>query len=175
MTAKKMLACCFCLACCNTQLPAQPEIIGKASYYADMLHGRTMSNGEPYHRDSMTCAHLKFPFGTILKVRNPINDKVVIVRVTDRGPFSKKYILDLSKAAARELDFIRRGFCVVEITRIHPTQIPLKYTDEEEIPELYLEYQELTLYPIPIWQQEEAALQKKPERVKVKDFENKQE
>ena len=55
---------------------------GNASYYSDKLHGRRMANGQPYHRDSMTCAHLKFPFGTLLKVRNPINNRTVIVRVT---------------------------------------------------------------------------------------------
>ena len=64
----------------NTHVFAEKQdtIIGKASYYSDKLHGRTMSNGRPYHRDSMTCAHLKFPFGTMLKVKNPINDKEVI-------------------------------------------------------------------------------------------------
>lgn len=45
---------------------------GKASYYANRLHGRTMSNGEKYHKDSMTCAHLKYPLGTMLRVRNPL-------------------------------------------------------------------------------------------------------
>ena len=94
----------------NTHVFAEKQdtIIGKASYYSDKLHGRTMSNGRPYHRDSMTCAHLKFPFGTMLKVKNPINDKEVIVTVTDRGPYSKRYIVDLSRAAAKELGLIHR-------------------------------------------------------------------
>ena len=93
-----------------------------------------MSNGEKYHRDSMTCAHMHYPFGTMLRVRNPINGKEVIVKVTDRGPFSKRYIIDLSKAAARELGFIRQGFCQVEITRLRPNRIPFRPEDAEDIP-----------------------------------------
>ena len=103
MALKNIFACCFCLVCGVTTVPAQKQLTGKATYYSDKLHGRKMSNGERYHRDSMTCAHKKYPFGTLLKVRNPLNGKEVVVRVTDRGPFSKRYVIDLSKAAAREL------------------------------------------------------------------------
>ena len=56
--------------------------MGNASYYADKFHGRPTASGEPYNKDSMTCAHLKYPFGTMLKVRNPINGRTVTVRVT---------------------------------------------------------------------------------------------
>ena len=105
-----------------------------------------MSNGERYHRDSMTCAHKKYPFGTLLKVRNPLNGKEVVVRVTDRGPFSKRYVIDPPKAAARELGFIRKGFCQVEITRIpqpHPVQAGRCRRDSR----LHLEYQDIVTYP----------------------------
>lgn len=90
MALKNIFACCFCLVCGVTTVPAQKQLTGKATYYSDKLHGRKMSNGERYHRDSMTCAHKKYPFGTLLKVRNPLNGKEVVVRVTDRGPFSKR-------------------------------------------------------------------------------------
>ena len=63
MALKKFFACCFCLVCGITTVPAQKQLTGKASYYSDKLHGRKMSNGERYHRDSMTCAHKKYPFG----------------------------------------------------------------------------------------------------------------
>ena len=85
MALKNIFACCFCLVCGVTTVPAQKQLTGKATYYSDKLHGRKMSNGERYHRDSMTCAHKKYPFGTLLKVRNPLNGKEVVVRVTDRG------------------------------------------------------------------------------------------
>ena len=167
MTRKKFFACCLCLICGTALLPAQKQQSGKASYYSDKLHGRTMSNGEKYHRVSMTCAHMHYPFGTMLRVRNPINGKEVIVKVTDRGPFSKRYIIDLSKAAARELGFIRQGFCQVEITRLRPNRIPFRPEDAEDIPELHLEYQDITLYPVPVWQQD-SLMEKKPAPMKIK-------
>lgn len=130
----------------------QDTIIGKASYYSDKLHGRTMSNGRPYHRDSMTCAHLKFPFGTMLKVKNPLNEKEVIVTVTDRGPYSKRYIVDLSRAAAKELGLIHRGWAMVEITPYIPQKVPYKLKQElPEIPELNIEYSPIAIYPDPAW------------------------
>ncbi|MEE1235699.1 MAG: septal ring lytic transglycosylase RlpA family protein [Bacteroidaceae bacterium] len=138
----------------NTHVFAEEQdtIIGKASYYSDKLHGRTMSNGMPYHRDSMTCAHLKFPFGTMLKVKNPINDKEVIVTVTDRGPYSKRYIVDLSRAAAKELGLIHRGWAMVEITPYIPQKVPYKLKQElPEIPELNIEYSPIAIYPDPAW------------------------
>ena len=143
----------LCLVCV-TGMHAQFLLKGKASYYHDALHGNKMSNGEPYHRDSMTCAHMKLPFGTMLKVRNLRNDKEVIVEVTDRGPFAKKYILDLSRAAARELGIIGRGFAPVEISIYTPAKVPFRLKDEEaEIPELDLQHRIMAIYPEPLWQQ----------------------
>lgn len=90
-----------------------------------------MSNGEPYHRDSMTCAHLKYPLGTMLKVKNTRNGKEVVVEVTDRGPHVKRYMIDLSYAAAKELDFINSGFCLVEVTPWHKDEIPYRAEKRE--------------------------------------------
>lgn len=87
---------------------------GKASYYAHKFHGRKTSSGVPYHKDSLTCAHRTLPFGTLLEVVNPINKKRVVVKVTDRGPFTRNRVLDLSYAAAKELDIIRSGIAMVE-------------------------------------------------------------
>lgn len=145
------------------QAPSQDMQTGKASYYSDKLHGRRMSNGERYHRDSMTCAHMKFPFGTYLKVRNPLNDRTVIVRVTDRGPFSKFRIIDLSRAAAKELGIIAAGFSQVEITPYHRNQIPYKPEQDSlpEIPELDLQYTPAATYPDPIWKKDTTRLETK--------------
>lgn len=132
---------------------AQEHLTGNASYYSDKLHGRRMSNGEPYHKDSMTCAHMKFPLGTFLKVRNPINDRTVIVRVTDRGPHSKRFVIDLSRAAAAKLGIIARGFSMVEITPYHPGVVPYLLEEDSipEIPELDLDYSPAATYPVPAW------------------------
>ena len=106
---------------------------GKASWYN--AHGRFTANGERFHRDSLTCAHRTFPFGTRLKVKNIKNGREVIVRVTDRGPFGGKYSIDLSIAAARILGIVRLGFAEVEISEYHETIVPLK-AKPVKIPEL---------------------------------------
>lgn len=91
---------------------------GDATYYGNKFQGRLTSSGERYHKDSLTCAHRTLPFGTLLKVHNLKNDKEVIVKVTDRGPFRKGGIVDLSYAAAKEIDMIQAGVVRVEITEI---------------------------------------------------------
>ena len=135
---------------------AQRQFMGNASYYADKFHGRQTASGEIYNKDSMTCAHLKYPFGTMLKVRNPLNNRTVIVRVTDRGPYSKRFVIDLSKAAARELDIIRSGFAMVEITPFLPNEIPYRPREDSpyELPELDLLYTSAATFPEPIWQRD---------------------
>ena len=95
---------------------AETQIV-VASYYANSLHGRRTASGTLYNKYEMTCAHKTLPFGTILKVRNPKNDSVVYVKVTDRGPLIKGRSIDLSYAAARELDMIGRGVIRVEISK----------------------------------------------------------
>jgi len=91
---------------------------GKASFYSNKLKGHHTTDGGKYHPDSLTCAHLTYPLGTILKVRNPKNDAEVIVKVTDRGPHSHRLIIDLSYSAAEVLDIVRAGIASVEITKL---------------------------------------------------------
>ncbi len=125
---------------------------GNASYYADRFHGRLMANGKVYHRDSMTCAHLRYPLGTKLLVRNIVNGREVVVTVTDRGPYSRKFVIDLSRAAARQLDIIHVGFQLVEITPYIAGRVPYKYVPLDERPELDLGYStDVDLGP-PVWQ-----------------------
>ncbi len=117
MKCMKGFVACLLMMVMSLGLNAQ-TFEGHASYYADYFHGRNTASGERFHRDSLTCAHLKLPFGTLLKVVNTRNNKEVIVKVTDRGPYSKRYTLDLSPAAARQLDMMRSGHVKVEITNI---------------------------------------------------------
>lgn len=84
-------------------------LTGDATYYGNRWHGRRTSSGELYNKDSLTCAHRTLPFGTVLRVRNTRNNKEVIVRVTDRGPFRRGAIVDLSMAAAKEIDMVSAG------------------------------------------------------------------
>lgn len=88
---------------------------GFASYYHDKFEDRQTSSGEKFHQKKMTCAHRTLPFGTMLRVTNLANNKEVVVTVTDRGPFKKGRIIDLSRAAAKKLDFIKDGCTKVQI------------------------------------------------------------
>ena len=96
------------------------EIYGIASWYGDPFHGRRTSNGEVYDMHAMTAAHRTLPFQTVVRVHNLDNGKKVEVRLNDRGPFVKGRIIDLSHAAAEEIDMVRPGTARVrlEILRI---------------------------------------------------------
>lgn len=88
---------------------------GKASYYADKFEGRLTANGEKYKHSKLTAAHKTLPFGTVVKVTNIKNNKSVVVRINDRGPFVAGRIIDLSKSAAETLSFINDGLADVKI------------------------------------------------------------
>ena len=91
---------------------------GVASWYGKKFHGNLTSNRETYDMYAMTAAHTSLPLPTYVKVRNLRNDKSVVVRVNDRGPFLHNRIIDLSYAAALKLDMVRDGTSLVEVTAI---------------------------------------------------------
>jgi rare lipoprotein A len=88
---------------------------GMASYYAHEFHGRKTASGERYNMNDLTAAHRTLPFNTRVRVTNLSNDKSVIVRINDRGPFKKRRIIDLSLAAAKKIDLIGPGSAKVRI------------------------------------------------------------
>lgn len=88
---------------------------GKASYYANQFHGKKTASGEKYDMYAMTAAHPFIPFNSIIKVTNIKNGKWVTLRVNDRGPFSRKRIVDVSKAAALMLDMVKDGTVEVKL------------------------------------------------------------
>ncbi|MBC7721826.1 MAG: septal ring lytic transglycosylase RlpA family protein [Pedobacter sp.] len=88
---------------------------GYASYYADNLNGHSTASGEAYNSSKMTAAHKKIPFGTIVTVTNLSTGKQVTVRVNDRGPFVSGRIIDLSKAAAKQIGMVGAGIVKVKI------------------------------------------------------------
>lgn len=94
------------LAMSAVQAAAATPSCGKASWYA--LTSKTAS-GERMNPAKMTAAHKSLKFGTMLRVKNPRNGLAVIVRVNDRGPFTRGRMLDLSKAAADQIGLIRSG------------------------------------------------------------------
>ncbi|MGD1867588.1 MAG: septal ring lytic transglycosylase RlpA family protein [Phormidesmis sp.] len=93
---------------------SQIDMAGEASWYGPYFHGRATANGETYDQYDLTVAHKSLPFGTQLKVRNVVNDKTVVVRVNDRGPYVGDRILDLSRAAADCLGSDQAGVIPVE-------------------------------------------------------------
>ena len=105
---------------------------GKASYYAKKFSGRKTASGERLHHDSLTCAHRTFPFNTMLRVKNPANGREVVVRVTDRGPFIRGRIIDLSWRAAKELGIIAQGVAMVEVENLGKAGKPIIMKNEEE-------------------------------------------
>lgn len=82
---------------------------GRASWYGHPFHGRTTANGETYNMNKLTAAHKTLPLGTYVEVTNLRNQKTVIVKINDRGPYIWGRSLDLSFAAAQELDCVETG------------------------------------------------------------------
>jgi rare lipoprotein A len=88
---------------------------GNASWYGNPFHGRRSSNGEVYDMYKLTAAHRTLPFETMVRVTNLNNGKTTTVRITDRGPFVDNRIIDLSQAAAHEIESIGPGVVRVRI------------------------------------------------------------
>jgi rare lipoprotein A len=88
---------------------------GKAAYYSRVFNGRKTASGERFDNSAMVTAHRSLPFGTKLRVTNTKNKKSVIVRVIDRGPSQPDRIVDLSRAAATKLGFVKAGMTDVTI------------------------------------------------------------
>jgi rare lipoprotein A len=121
---KKVLLFTWCIlffvsVLANNKLPQT----GLASYYSDRLNHHRMSCGIRYCKDSFVAAHRTLPFGTYLKVTNLKNCRIVIVRVSDRGPRARKRIIDLSGAAATMLGFRRAGIAKVTIELALPEEV----------------------------------------------------
>ena len=93
---------------------------GKASYYSRKLQGRKMANGEPYRRGKLTAAHKTLPFGTKVKVTNLQTNQTVKVKITDRGPYVRGRIVDLSEAAAKRIGSVNAGVVPVKMKVIKP-------------------------------------------------------
>jgi rare lipoprotein A len=88
---------------------------GRASYYADKFDGRRTASGEIFDQDALTAAHRTLPMGSLVKVTCEKTGRSVTVRVNDRGPFTGSRVIDVSKAAARELGMLNAGLTDVTL------------------------------------------------------------
>ncbi len=91
------------------------DATGLASFYGKAHHGNQTANGERFNMNALSAAHTTLPLPSCVKVTNLRNNKSIILRVNDRGPFVKGRIIDVSYAAAKELDFIGAGLTEVRV------------------------------------------------------------
>lgn len=129
---------------------------GVASFYGKRFHLRKTSNGDIFHMDSLTAAHKTLPFGTVLKVTRVDTGISVWVKVNDRLPKYSKRIIDLSRAAATELDMIHDGITLVRLEVVEPEVIDelITYFGEDPPPTMRLRpvAKAINLYkPLPDW------------------------
>ena len=92
-----------------------PGTVGLASWYGERFQGRPTASGEPFDMRALTAAHRTLPFGTRVRVTHLENGRSVVVRVNDRGPFVEGRIIDLSRAAAEEIDMVEEGTARVRV------------------------------------------------------------
>ena len=98
----------------TTATEASKLKIGKASWYGGHHHGKKTASGERFNMYANTAAHKSLPFGTLVEVTNKANGKTVVVVINDRGPYHGNRVLDLSKAAAQQIDMTKTGTALVE-------------------------------------------------------------
>jgi len=92
--------------------------VGKASWYGKKFHGRKTANGEIYDMYAISAAHKTLPIGTYVRVHNLLNNKKIVVRINDRGPFVRGRIIDLSYAAAKKIGIVKSGTAKVKIVAL---------------------------------------------------------
>ncbi len=95
------------------------QLSGIASWYGGKFQGRLTANGEVFDTNQLTAAHRTLPFGTIVRVVNQTNDRVVVVRINDRGPFVDNRVIDLSRAAADIIELTSAGLAPVRLEIMH--------------------------------------------------------
>lgn len=94
---------------------AQPGLKGMAAVYADKFDGHKTASGQRFDQNALTAAHRTLPFGTRVRVTNMNNSKSVEVRITDRGPFCRNRMIDLSASAAHQVGMRKSGIALVKL------------------------------------------------------------
>jgi len=116
---------------CPTVVKVGDIFNGIASWYGDAFHGKLTSNGEYYNMYDLTAAHKTLPINTLVKVTNLRNNKSTTVRINDRGPFVDNRIIDLSFAAAKNIDMIKKGTASVKLEIVHFDNSANKYAHKK--------------------------------------------
>jgi rare lipoprotein A len=114
---KKLLLLLLLVSTC-TIYSQETTLKGKVSYYANKFNGRKTASGKRFDNTKFTCAHKTLPFGTFLKIINPLDGRFVIVEVIDRGPYIGKRVVDLSRMAFSKIGDLDKGVMTVTIEKI---------------------------------------------------------
>ncbi|SDB08280.1 rare lipoprotein A [Pseudomonas sp. NFACC23-1] len=119
---KRLLGACALLSllagCASQSGTVDPhgyDQTGVASYYGARHHGKRTASGERFDQHSLTAAHRQLPFGTRVKITNLSNNDSVVVRINDRGPYSRGRLIDVSREAAEQLGMLRSGTARVRV------------------------------------------------------------
>lgn len=126
---------------------------GLASWYGQEFAGRTTANGEIFDPNMLTAAHRTLPFGTLVRVKNPRSGSDVVVRINDRGPFIESRIIDLSYAAAQQIDMVEVGVTpvAIEVVRLAAEdEPPAPYVVQVDDPEEKLPIPTIPESPPPV-------------------------
>jgi rare lipoprotein A len=118
----------FAVALLSISIGSAHAESGIAAFYG----GGHTASGEVTGRSGFTAAHRTLPFGTMVLVTNVHNGRTVVVRITDRGPYGRGRIIDVSRAAARELDMIDSGTAVVSVERQETQTAPSKWVEVKD-------------------------------------------
>ena len=110
-----LLACLFFLASATPSFARSHALEGKASWYGTTAHGKKTASGTIFNRYDFTAAHKTLPFGTVIRVHNLENGKNILVDITDRGPFKKGRIVDISFKAAEVMGLLDSGIAPVVV------------------------------------------------------------
>lgn len=123
----------------------QTTMVGTASWYGHGFHNRKTASGSRYDQEAYTGAHKTLPFGTVVRVTNLGNNKACLLTITDRGPFVKHRIIDVSRAAAHKLDFANQGTAQVrleilsgDLGSVFQTNAPIPARDAMQAPKFAL-------------------------------------
>jgi rare lipoprotein A len=101
---------------------------GVAAWYGKELHGKKTASGDVFDMNALSAAHRILPLGSLVRVTNLENFKIIKLRITDRGPFNKNRVLDLSYGAAKELGFVAQGTARVRIETLEAVRDGIPYT-----------------------------------------------
>lgn len=119
----------------NTARPAKTvqhysvgqKMFGVSAWYGKKAHGRRTASGGTFDSTKLTAAHRTLPFGTMVKVTNKKNNRHTVVKITDRGPTSPKYVIDISRQAAINIGMLKQGIADVTLEIV---SLPSSYTSK---------------------------------------------